>query len=340
MIKKLLLTPFQKFVRAESLAGILLFGATIIALLWANSPYNELYESLWQKKIGVSFQHFELKKPLILWINDGLMSVFFFVIGLELKRELLIGEINSLKKAAFPFVAALGGVMVPVGLYLILNQNPETEKGWGIPMATDIAFALALLSALGKRIPLSLKVFLTAFAIIDDIAAVIVIAVFYSVNVSWLYILYGLILIGFLGLLYYLRRYSFAVGIVLAIVIWFLFLKSGVHPTIAGVLLAFTIPLKRRLNVKLFSDHLSNISKQLVSVNDDDERHLLTKDEIRCIDHLDGLSFEVRSPLQHLEHKLHGMVAFFILPVFAFANAGVVIALDQDFNVPLIVNIA
>jgi len=340
MIRKLLLTPFQKFVRTESLAGLLLFGATIIALIWSNSTYGHIYEGLWKKEIGVSFQNFELKKALILWINDGLMAVFFFVIGLELKRELLIGEINTLKKATFPFIAALGGVLVPVAFYLLLNEDPETAKGWGIPMATDIAFALALLTTLGKRVPLSLKVFLTAFAIIDDIAAVLVIAIFYSVNVSWLYIFYGLILIVFLGLLYYFRKYSFVIGIVLAIVIWFLFLKSGVHPTIAGVLLAFTIPMKRRLNVSLFSDNLNSISQKLSNAVDDGKRHLLTKDEIKCIDHLDNLAFEVRSPLQHLEHKLHSIVAYFILPVFAFANAGVVIDLNYDFNYALMTNIA
>jgi len=340
MIKQLLLTPFQKFVRTESLAGILLFGSTIIALIWANSGYGQSYEDLWKQTIGVSFQSFELKKPLILWINDGLMAVFFFVIGLELKRELLIGEINSVKKATFPLVAALGGVLVPVGLYLLLNKDPDTVKGWGIPMATDIAFALALLSTLGKRVPLSLKIFLTAFAIIDDLAAVLVIALFYSVNVSWLYILYGIILIAILGLLYYFRKYSFAIGIVLAIVIWFLFLKSGVHPTIAGVLLAFTIPLKRRLNVKLYSNHLSTISRKLENVSDETEKHLLTKDEMKCIDNLDDLTFEVRSPLQHLEHKLHSMVAYFILPVFAFANAGVEINLNSDFNFSLMNNVA
>ena len=340
MINRLLLTPFQKFVKTGSLAGALLFGATIIALIWANSPYGLFYEDLWQQTIGISFQQFELKKPLILWINDGLMAVFFFLIGLELKRELLIGEINSVKKAAFPLVAALGGVIVPVGLYLLLNQNPETEKGWGIPMATDIAFALALLSTLGNKVPLSLKVFLTAFAIIDDIAAVLVIAIFYSSSVSWLYILYGIILVACLALLYYTRRYSFPIGIVLAIIIWFFFLKSGVHPTIAGVLLAFTIPIKRRININLFSDQLSTMSKRLVCVSGDDQRHLLSKDEINCLDNLDNLAFEVRSPLQHLEHKLHSLVAYFILPVFALANAGVIISLDFDFDFSLMTSIA
>ena len=207
-------------------------------------------------------------------------------------------------------------------------------------MATDIAFALAILSTLGKRVPLSLKIFLTAFAIIDDIAAVLVIAIFYSVNINWLVILYGIILISFLALLYYKRKYSFTIGIILAIVIWFLFLKSGIHPTIAGVLLAFTIPIKRRVNMRLFSNHLRSISSKILRVSDDNEKHLLTKEEMKCIDNLDNLTFEVRSPLQHLEHKLHGMIAYFVLPVFAFANAGVVISLDYDFNFSLMTNIA
>lgn len=340
MIKRIFLSPFQKFVKSESLAGMLLFGASIIALTWANSPYGEYYQNLWQYEIGISFQNFELKKSLILWINDGLMAIFFFLIGLELKRELLIGEINTFKKAAFPFVAALGGVVVPVGLYLLLNQSPATTKGWGVPMATDIAFALAILGTLGKRVPLSLKIFLTAFAIIDDIAAVLVIAIFYSVNINWMPILVGLMLIAFLGLLYYKRKYSFTIGILLAVVIWFLFLKSGVHPTIAGVLLAFTIPIKRRLNVKSFSDELRSISSKIIHVSDDDERHLLTKEEMKCINNLDDLAVEVRSPLQHLEYKLHDIVAYFILPVFAFSNAGVIISTNYDFNFPLMINIA
>lgn len=344
MITKILLTPFQKFVKTESLAGMLLFGATIIALIWANSSYAAAYESLWQYEIGISFQEFELKKPLILWINDGLMAIFFFLIGLELKRELLIGEINTLKKAAFPFIAALGGVIVPVIFYLALNQNPETVKGWGIPMATDIAFALAILSTLGKRVPLSLKIFLTAFAIIDDIAAVLVIAIFYSANINWYFILYGLILISFLGYWYHNRKYSLEIGIILAIIIWFLFLKSGIHPTIAGVLLAFTIPIKRRLNIKSFSDNLSSISTSIEKLStdeedDDDEKHLLTKEETRYIENLDDITFEVRSPLQHLEYKLHNWIAYLILPIFAFANAGVAISTDFDFDFSLMTTI-
>ena len=338
MIKTIFLTPFQKFVKTESLAGALLFGATIVALFWANSPYGAAYESLWQYEFGVSIHDFELKKPLILWINDGLMSIFFFLIGLELKRELLIGEINTFKKAAFPFIAALGGVLVPIALFLMLNENPETSRGWGIPMATDIAFALAILSTLGNRVPLSLKIFLTAFAIIDDIAAVLVIAVFYSVDINWMYIVYGMVLIGVLGLLYYYRKYTLEIGLILAAIIWFLFLKSGIHPTIAGVLLAFTIPIKRRLNVKVFSEQLFSISKNITQKTDDDN-HLLTKKEVKCIDSLSDLTNEVRSPLQHLEHKLHHWIAYFVLPVFAFANAGVVFNSNYNFDYALMTTI-
>jgi NhaA family Na+:H+ antiporter len=333
--------PFYKFFKPESVAGILLFGATIMALIWANSSYVDYYENLLQYKIGISFHNFELKKPLLLWINDGLMAIFFFLIGLELKRELLVGEINTLKKAAFPFVAALGGVLVPVGLYLFLDVNPDTSKGWGIPMATDIAFALAILSTLGKRIPLSLKVFLTAFAIIDDIAAVLVIAVFYSESITWSYIVSGAVIISLLALLYYKRKYSFTLGIISAIIVWLLFLKSGIHPTIAGVLLAFTIPIKRRMNIKSYSLRIGAISNKIMSVyGDPDENKLLTKGEVKFLEELDHLTSQVRSPLQHLEHKLHSLVAYFILPVFAFANAGVAINLNYDFNFSLMAHIA
>ncbi len=340
MVKKILLTPFQKFARLGSLSGMLLFGTTIAALIWANSPYGHYYESLRHLETGISFHNFELKKPLILWINDGLMAIFFFLIGLELKRELLTGEINTLKKAAFPLMAALGGIVIPITLYLLLNKNPETAKGWGIPMATDIAFALAILSLLGKRVPVSIKIFLTAFAIIDDIAAVLVIAVFYSTSINWLFILYALIIIAGLALLYNKYKYSREVGIVLGIVTWFLFLKSGIHPTIAGVLLAFTIPLRRKIDTKSFLKHLSVISDNILKTSEKNKnRGFLDKKEMKYIDNLDDLSCAVRSPLQHLEYKLHNWSAYFILPVFALFNAGVVISSDYNFDFSLITNI-
>jgi NhaA family Na+:H+ antiporter len=203
MVKRVLVTPFQKFVRIESLSGMLLFGATVVALILANSPLADRFHSIWQYKLGVSTSGFELIKPMILWINDGLMAIFFFLIGLEIKRELLIGELNSVKKASFPLFAAIGGMLVPVLVYLVLNKNPESSNAWGIPMATDIAFSLAILRLLGKRIPLGLKVFLTAFAIVDDLGAVLVIAVFYSESINWTLIGIALALLAILFFLSY-----------------------------------------------------------------------------------------------------------------------------------------
>ncbi len=339
MSKFTFLSPFQKFVKLESFAGILLLAATVIAIIWANSPFNYLYQDILAYKIGIYFQNFELIKPAILWINDALMAIFFFLIGLELKRELLIGEISSIKKAMFPLIGALGGVLIPISIYLMLNKSPGTVQGWGIPMATDIAFALAILTILGKRIPLSLKIFLTAFAIIDDIAAVLVIAIFYSTEIVWLYILIGIILIILLGIIYKNFNYSVWPGLIIAIVTWVLFLKSGIHPTIAGVLLALTIPIKKRIKINQFSEKLSEISGAITSEKLE-ESHILTHDEMRSIGNLDSLISRARSPLQYLEHKLHNIVAYFILPVFAFANAGVEISTGFNFDFALVINIA
>jgi Na+/H+ antiporter len=201
MLKQKLLTTFQKFIKIEGFSGILLLISTVIALIWANSPVADSYTNLWAYKVGFSGETFELKKSLLFWINDLLMAIFFFLIGLEIKREVLIGELNSPKKIAFPLFAAVGGAVVPVVLFFLLNTNPDTLRGWGIPMATDIAFSLAVLNALGKRVPLSLKVFLIAFAIVDDIEAVLVIAIFYSgaIKINLLLIAFAL-----LAVLYYL----------------------------------------------------------------------------------------------------------------------------------------
>lgn len=338
MIKKIF-SPFQKFVKIESLSGLLLFSATVIALVWANSSYSQVYESIWQYKIGVRFQGFELEKPLILWINDGLMAIFFFLIGLELKREFLIGELDTIKKAAFPFFAALGGVIAPIALFLILNKNPETINGWGIPMATDIAFALAILKLLGNRVPLSIKVFLTAFAIIDDIGAVLVIAIFYSSAINWMLLVYALILLLILGFLSYRKIYVNYLFLFFGIIVWFLFLKSGIHPTIAGVLLAFTIPIRQKINIKEYTNKLTQILDK-IKTDTNNKNDMLSKEQIEQVENLEICTEKVRSPLQDLEHGLHYWVAFFIMPVFALSNAGVMIDTDMNLDYSLITNIA
>lgn len=339
MIDKILITPFQKFVKIESFSGILLFGATIIALIWANSPYRSLYESLWQYEIGIVTQSFELTKPLILWINDGLMAIFFFLIGLELKRELLIGELDSPKKAALPFLAAIGGMVIPVVMFIFLNKNPDTLNGWGIPMAADIAFTLAILKMIGNRVPLSLKIFLTAFAIIDDIGAVLVIAIFYSSGINWLLLAYALVLLIILFFLSYKKIHSKYLILLFGIIIWILFLKAGIHPTVSGVLLAFTVPIRQKVDVKTFTNKLNDIANE-IKISTDNENYILSKKQIEQIDNLEACSDKVQSPLQQLEHRLHNWVAFFIIPLFAFANAGVSFNTDMNFDSALIANIA
>ncbi|MGB0884134.1 MAG: Na+/H+ antiporter NhaA [Flavobacteriales bacterium] len=338
MIKEIILTPFQKFVKIESFSGILLIVSTLIALLWANSPYGEQYQSLWQYELGFISSNFELQKPLILWINDGLMAIFFFLIGLEIKREFLIGELNSIKKIAFPLFGALGGMLVPVLFFIFFNENPETQKGWAIPMATDIAFALAILTLLGDRVPLSLKIFLTAFAIVDDLGAVLVIAIFYSgaINLSLLFAAFGLLAI--LYIISYRGFYSKYLLLFFGIIVWFLFLKSGIHPTLAGILLAFSVPVRQKIKTADFLDKLNmiitNIKKAKLS-----EKPILSSEQINEIDAIEDWTESFQSPLQHLEHKLHNWVAYFIIPVFALANAGVVLTSDVDLDTDLIRNI-
>lgn len=339
MIQKIIISPFQKFVRIEGLSGILLFSATIIALFWANGPFGEQYRSLWQYKIAFGTKDLMLNKPLILWVNDGLMAVFFFLIGLEIKRELVIGELNSVKKASFPIVAAIGGMTIPVFLYLILNRDPEATPGWGIPMAADIAFSLAILNLLGKRVPIGLKVFLTAFAIIDDIGAVLVIAVFYSAGINWGLILIALTLLAILGWLAYRQIFAKYLILFFGIIIWVLFLKAGIHPTIAGVLLAFTVPIRQKIDVKTYTDRLCKIVDDIEN-SADNGIPILTGEQIEKIDDLEDWTSKVQSPLQHLEHRLHNWVAYFIMPVFALANAGVVFNSELNMDYTIILNVA
>ena len=338
MIKKLFITPFQKFVKIESFSGILLLLCTLIALFWANSPLHESYSSILDYKVGFSGESFELKKSVLFWINDGLMAIFFFLIGLEIKREILIGELNTVKKLAFPLFGAVGGALIPVGIFMLLNQNPETFKGWGIPMATDIAFSLAVLNTLGKRIPLSLKIFLTAFAIVDDIEAVLVIAVFYSESIQVTLLLIGLALIALLYVLTHKGYYSKFVMIVVGIIVWVLFLKSGVHPTVAGILIAFSVPIRQEIKTTTFLSQLEGIYNSIKSAPVLKEP-ILSNEQLKLVNNLTHWSKKFQSPLQHLEHNLHNWSAYFIIPVFALANAGVLIDSSVHIDMALVFHI-
>ncbi len=339
MIKERILTPVQKFINIESFSGLLLLVASIVALIWANSPFGDSYYALWNQEIGIKTPQFEIYKPLILWINDGLMAVFFFLIGLEVKREILLGELNTMRKLAFPLIGALGGILFPVTIYLILNQNPETTQGWGIPMATDIAFALAIVKVLGDRVPLSLKVFLIAFAIVDDLGAVLVIALFYSAEIQYNFLLTALVLLTFVYLLSNRKLYSKYLTFLVAIIVWILFLKSGIHPTMAGVLMAFAIPIRQGTSTINFVDRLWQISDKFKN-SDEIDPPILSGEQLEYVNELENWVDYYQSPIQKLENRLHDWVAYIIIPLFALANAGVRFVGDQPLDLGLIVTIA
>lgn len=315
----------SRFISEEAYGGIILIFVTIAALIWANSAYYDTYHYLWHElKVGFVWGEIDMVGSLHHWINDGLMALFFFVIGLEIKREIMGGELSSLKKASLPIAAAIGGMLVPAAVYaLVLVNNPEYLEGWGIPMATDIAFALGLLALLGKRVNINLKIFLTALAIADDLGAVMVIAIFYTDTINYSELFSAAFFIGILIIANFagVRRTSFY-AIVGFIGVWMAFVFSGVHATIAGVLIALTIPARTKINENEYVERLSKCLDKFDKVPANDNS-LLTKDQAHVISNIEVLNDEAQTPLQKLEHALHPITAFFILPVFALSNAGV-----------------
>lgn len=310
-------------------ASILLFLTAIMAALIANSPMAPIYQDFLQQELHLRIGNFNLLShgghplKMIEFINDCLMTIFFLAVGLEIKRELLVGELSSFRKAALPFVAACGGMLLPVVIYVLLVTPGTPEmRGMAIPMATDIAFSLGVLSLLGKRVPLSLKIFLTAFAVVDDIGGILVIALFYSSEVAYGYLIVAAILFIFL---YYMGKFGMTQKIFFlffGIIIWYLFLQSGIHSTISGVILAFIIPARPRLDAGKYIKRIRDImSKFPVSGSD---KIVLTNEQIATLKQVEHASDRVISPLQSLEDNLHNAVNFVILPLFAFANAGVV----------------
>lgn len=271
----------REFIKLESSAGIILFITAMIALIIDNTSLSPYYTAFFQLPFTFTLGYLKLSKPLLLWINDGFMALFFLLVGLEIKREMLVGGLNSVSKAMLPAIAAIGGMLVPAAIYLYVNSHDHVAfKGWAIPTATDTAFSLAILSLLGQRIPVQLKIFLTALAIFDDIGAIIVMAIFYSASISWILLFLAMLLIAILCTLNYFNVRSLGAYFLVGFILWVCVLKSGVHATLAGIILAFTIPLKNGVK-------------------------------------------EIKAPLNLLEEKLHPWVAFGILPIFAFANAGV-----------------
>ena len=319
--------PFQEFFRIEASSGILLLLCTGVALFLANSPWAEAYFHFWETELAVTLGDFHISMELLHWINDGLMAVFFFLVGLEIKREILIGELSSPRKAILPIFAAIGGMLLPAIIYLVINWQGPGQRGWGIPMATDIAFALGVLAILGKRVPTSLKVFLTALAIVDDLGAVVVIAIFYTEGLVWGWLALGIVVFGGMLLLNRLGvRHPVPYG-ALGIALWFAFLQSGVHATVAGVLGAMAIPAVARINTGQFvswsRQALDELEACCGTTHGNGRGTATTIEQRAVLQAMETAIQNVESPLQRMEHALEKPVAYTIMPIFALANAGV-----------------
>ncbi|MBA9075082.1 NhaA family Na+:H+ antiporter [Flavobacterium gossypii] len=322
--EKWIINPLNNFISKSTTGGIILFLAAVVAVFLANSPLKDWYHHIWEHKIGLTINdELYLNYTIHHWVNDGLMAIFFFVVGLELKREIIGGELSQPKKAMLPIVAAIGGMVFPALIYTLFNFGTDSAHGWGIPMATDIAFALGVLYLLGDRIPATLKIFLTALAIVDDLGAVLVIAFFYTAAINFIALGIGL---GVLLFLFVCNRFGIRNILFYAIIgiagVWLPFLLSGVHATIAAVLVAFVIPAGSRIDENLFISKIKTRLNQFKELDPTDSP-VLSEDQLHVLQDMRKLSKDAMSPLHRLEHGLHPFVSFIIMPVFALANAGV-----------------
>lgn len=325
--------PMKRFVTNSSTSGILLILAALVAIIISNTQYAEGFHHMWETKLAFSFGGFSLSKDIHHWINDGLMAIFFFVVGLELKREIIAGELSTPRKAIMPIAAAIGGMIFPALIYLAFNHPLSiTGNGWGIPMATDIAFALGILYLLGDKVPISLKIFLTALAIADDLGAVLVIAFFYTSDINLSSLVTGAMFLAVMivGNLIGVRSTGFY-GLLGIGGLWLAFLMSGVHPTIAAVLTAFTIPASVVVPESIFHRKMSSLLEKFNKATPND-KSTITLEQQKILHKIEHLTTEASTPLQRLEHSLHPLVAFIVIPLFALANAGVTIDLNNLSN--------
>jgi Na+:H+ antiporter, NhaA family len=317
------LSPLEDFIHRQTTSAILLMLCAVMALCLANSRWDEAYHHLLEMSFTIGFENILLSMSLHHWINDGLMAIFFFVVGLELKREILVGELADPKQALLPIIAAIGGMLMPAVIYMAFNPQGHTFNGWGIPMATDIAFALGTLALLGNRIPKSLLTFLVALAIVDDLGAVIVIALFYTESLDLtalaaVFLLLGCLISLNLGGIRYPLPY-----LIFGMFLWLAMLKSGVHATLAGIFLAFSIPMRPKYDPHRFLFHATNMVTQIKEAYNK-EKNIIKNDEMRSrLTALsDGVNL-VQAPAQVLEHKMHLPSAYLIIPIFSLANAGI-----------------
>jgi Na+:H+ antiporter, NhaA family len=316
-------SPFQEFFRTEAATGVLLFASACAALVAANSPWAGGYHHLWETPIAVAAGTHQLSLTLHQWINDGLMAVFFLLVGLELKREMLAGELASPRQAALPIAAALGGLTIPAIIYVLANAGGPGARGWAVPMATDIAFALGALSLAAPRAPGGLKVFLAALAIVDDMGAVLVIALVYTGSLAWGALGMAAVIVLCLVVLNLLHVRRLWPYLILGVALWFFVHESGLHATIAGIVLAFTIPTRSRIDAQVYSRTARRLLDDFDRTETGDLVVLTSKGQQEAVAALESASEAVSAPLLRLEYALHGFSAFVVMPLFAFSNAGV-----------------
>lgn len=324
---RLAANPVQEFLQTESASGVLLGIVTVLALIVANSPLSEAYVTLIQTKVIAGIGGLIIDKPLLLWINDGLMAIFFLVVGLEIKREIKYGQLSTFRSALLPMAGAFSGALIPALIYVALNAGTPEARGWAIPMATDIAFALGLLALLGTRVPPWAKLLLLAMAVVDDLIAVVVIALFYTENIKTDALIVAAIAVALLFILNLADVRKLWPYLTVGLVLWVAVLKSGVHATIAGVILGFMIPaIARRQSV--LTSREKELLREVGPVGTAESSSEGREEHQQHLEQLEDLVVEQGSPLHRLEHKLHPLVAFMIIPVFAFANAGVPVDLS------------
>lgn len=338
-----ILTPFEEFIHRQTTSGLLLMGMAALALILANGSLSETYQHIVHTYISIGVGDWALKMTLHHWINDGLMALFFFVVGLELKREIVVGELSNLRNAVMPIAAAVGGMVVPALIYFAINPRGDASAGWGIPMATDIAFAIGALALLASRVPKALITFLVALAIVDDLGAVIVIAVFYTDTIA----MTPLIIAGGLFVLLLLFNVS---GIrktlpyfIVAVFLWYALLQSGVHATLAGILGALSVPAVPKYDPERFSEHVKDLMRRFDASHQPGES-IMTNDKLHgVVQTLENGVHSVEAPLQRLEHIWHMPVAYLVIPVFALVNAGIALdfsSLGETMTHPVMLGVA
>ena len=328
---KKILTPFEEFIHRQTTSGLLLMFTAALALVLANSPLAYLYTQIQHIDIGLNIGSWSIEKSMHHWVNDGLMALFFFIVGLELKREILVGELANPRQAALPIVAAIGGMAVPALIYFAVNPEGDAARGWGIPMATDIAFALGAIALLASRVPRALITFLVALAIVDDLGAVIVIAVFYTETISMGALAAAAIIFGMLMMLNVSGVRKITPYFILAIFLWYAMYLSGVHATLAGVLGAFSVPARPKYDPDRFEQQVDDLMQRFRDSHISGQS-IMTNDKLRAIvQTLENGIMHVEAPLQRLEHAWHLPVAYLVIPIFALFNAGIPLEFD-DFG--------